>query len=91
MAQKSDVNAVELEGEYYHVRFRDPDRFDSIRTPDWADKASDSVLEGTEVRMGKNKDSDDWNIQSVLIPRDRVDGEDEARDKAVQVAEKIES
>ncbi len=79
--------SVENEDSYYHVRFRDPDSFETIRTPDWADNASDSVVEDSEVRMGKH--GDDWGIQSVLIPEDKVEGDDEAEEKAVQIAEKI--
>lgn len=67
MADVLGVKSVELEDEYYHVRFRDPDQFDTIRTPDWADRVSDSVSEGSEVRMGKDESSDDWSVQSVLI------------------------
>ena len=47
---------VEAEDEYFHVRFNDPDRYDTIRTPDWADNVSDSVIEGSEVRMGKRRE-----------------------------------
>lgn len=84
------VKSVDKEDDYYHARFRDPDNFDTIRTPDWADNASDSVVEGSEVRMGKHKDRDDWSVQSVLIPENKVDDESEAEEKALQVAEKIE-
>jgi hypothetical protein len=34
MADIPDVNTVETEDDYIHVQFRDPDRFDEIRTPD---------------------------------------------------------
>lgn len=87
MSPKTSVNEVEEGDDYYHVRFRDPDEFDEIRTPDWADKASDSVSEGSEVRMGKKKDSDDWEVQSVLIKKSV--GKDKARDQAKQIVEKI--
>lgn len=32
MADTPDVETVETEDEYVHVRFRDPDRYDEIRT-----------------------------------------------------------
>jgi len=83
------VQTVEKSEDYTHVRFRDPDDFDTIRTPDWAEKAASSVSEGAEVRTGKKKDSDDWEVQSVLIPSD-VD-EDEAKERAEKIVEKIES
>ncbi|WP_323191517.1 hypothetical protein [Halostella sp. PRR32] len=89
MASTPAVDTVEEGDDYYHVRFRDPDDFDTIRTPDWADEASDSVSEGSEVRTGKREDSDDWEVQSVLIKKQA--GEDTAREKAKEVVEKIEN
>lgn len=80
---------VESEDDYVHVRFRDPDDFDTIRTPDWAEDPAGSVVEGAEVRTGKREGSDEWELQSVLIPADT--DEDTARDQARRIAEKIES
>lgn len=93
MAEAPSVKEVDKSDDYYHVRFRDPDEFDEIRTPDWAEKPAGSVVEGTEVRTGHQKggEDDDWEIQSVLIPVDTVDGEDDAREKAEEIVEKIES
>jgi hypothetical protein len=88
MAQTPEPKAVETEDEYIHVRYRDPDDFDTIRTPDWADNASDSVSEGSEVRTGKREDSDDWEVQSVLIKKSV--GEEKAREQADEIVEKIE-
>lgn len=85
------VKSIDNEDDYYHARFESPDDFETIRTPEWAENASDSVIEGSEVRMGQYKDSDDWSIQSVLIPEDKVEDADEAEEKAVQIAEKLES
>ena len=84
-----EIQAVDTEDEYVHVRFRDPDRYDTIRTPDWAANAAESVSEGAEVRTGKEKGGDDWEVQSVLVPDD-VD-ESEARERATEIVEKIES
>lgn len=89
MADAPDVKKVEAEDDYYHVRFRDPDRFDTIRTPDWAENPAESISEGSEVRMGQEEDSDDWSVQSVLIKKQA--GEDTAREQAKEIAEKIES
>jgi len=88
MADYPNPKAVDTEDEYIHVRYRDPDDFETIRTPDWADQASDSVSEGSEVRTGKRKDSDDWEVQSVLI--DKGVGEDGAEEKANEIVETIE-
>lgn len=88
MSETPDPAAVESEDQYVHVRYRDPDEFETIRTPDWADNASDSVVEGSEVRMGKRTDSDEWEPQSVLIPKPA--DKDEARQQADEILQKIE-
>lgn len=88
MSEAPDPMGVETGDEYIHVRYRDPDDFETIRTPDWADNASDSVSEGSEVRTGKRKDSDDWEVQSVLIKKNV--GEEKARDQADEIVRKIE-
>jgi hypothetical protein len=83
-----EANSVETEDEYIHVRYRDPDEFETIRTPDWADNVSDSVSEGSEVRTGKREGGDDWSVQSVLVKRNV--GEDKAREQADEIVRKIE-
>ena len=88
MADTPSVQTVETEDEFIHVRFRDPDEFDTIRTPDWAKQPAQDVSEGSEVRTGKEKDSDDWEVQSVLIKKSV--GEDKAREQAEEIVEKIE-
>lgn len=91
MADVPSVEDVDQGDDYYHVRYRDPDEFDEIRTPDWAENAAGSVAEGSEVRTGHHEDGDDWSIQSVLVPVDAVDDEDEAEDRAGEIVEKIDS
>ena len=86
---KASIQAVETEDEYVHVRFRDPDEFETIRTPDWATNAAADVSEGAKVRTGKRAGSDDWEVQSVLI--DKHVGEEKAREQARKIVEKIES
>jgi hypothetical protein len=83
------VEAVEPGDDFIHVRFRDPDAFDEIRTPDWAANAARSVSEGAEVRTGQRKDSDEWEVQSVLIKKSV--GEEKAREQAERIVEEIES
>jgi hypothetical protein len=85
----TDIQTVDTEDEYIHVRFRDPDQFDTIRTPDWAANAAESVSEGAEVRTGKREDSDDWEVQSVLVKK--AVGEEKAREQAKEIVEEIES
>lgn len=80
---------VEQSDDFVHVRFRDPDEFDDIRTPDWASGVGDSVVEDAEVRMGDESGNEDWEIQSVLVPTP-VD-EATAEEQATEIAEKIES
>lgn len=87
MSSHPGVQTVEKSDDYYHVRYRDPDAFSTLRTPDWAANAAGSVAEGSEVRMGARRD-DDWEIQSVLIPVERAD-EAEAKRLANETVEKI--
>ncbi|WP_049969283.1 hypothetical protein [Haladaptatus cibarius] len=89
MTDTPAIQSVETEDEYIHVRFRNPDEFDTIRTPDWAEHAAQDVSQGAEVRTGKRKQNDDWVVQSVLIKKQA--GEGKARDEAKQILEKIES
>ena len=90
MANAPSVQSVDTTEEYHHVRFRDPDEFDEIRTPDWATAPAESVCEGSEVRTGHVAD-DGWRVQSVLVPTDTVEDEDDARERAVRIVEKIDS
>ena len=89
MADIPDVNTVETEDDYIHVQFRDPDRFDEIRTPDWAENPARSVSEGAEVRTGQEESSDDWKGESVLIKKSV--GDDKAEEQAREIVEKIET
>jgi len=89
MSQQPSIKMVEESDDFIHVRFRDPDQFETIRTPDWAANAAGSVVSGAEVRTGKSTDSDDWVVQSILVPKDV--GEEAAMDKAKQIFTKIES
>lgn len=91
MSESQSVNEVDEGDEYYHVRFRDPDDFDEIRTPDWAEKPASSVVQGSEVRTGDEEGNQDWVVQSVLIPLDAVADESEAAEAAQQIVEKINS
>lgn len=88
MAQP-DVEELEREDDYVHVRMRDPDQFEEIRTPDWASDVAESVSDGSQVRTGRREDGDDWEVQSVLIDVHVAD--DVAREKAREITEKIES
>lgn len=89
MADAASVESVETEDEYIHVRFRDPDAFETIRTPDWAKDPAESVSKGSEVRTGRREGSDEWEVQSVLIKKSV--GEEKAREQATEIVEKIES
>lgn len=89
MAEASEIQAVDTEDQYIHVRFNDPDTYDTIRTPDWAQNVAESVSEGSEVRTGKREGSDDWEVQAVLIKKSV--GEDKAQEQAVKIVEKIRS
>jgi hypothetical protein len=81
------VQKVERGDEYVHVRFRNPDDFDTIRTPDWAAHAAQDIAPGAEVRTGKLNGSGEWHTESALIPTP-VDQQTAAR-LATQIVEKI--
>ncbi|MFC7232296.1 hypothetical protein ACFQMM_14575 [Saliphagus sp. GCM10025308] len=89
MADVPDIETVETEDDYIHVRFRDPDEFNEIRTPDWAQNPAESVSEGAEVRTGNTEGDDDWKVQSILIKKSV--GEEKAREQAKDIVEKIQS
>lgn len=82
------VKAVTKSGDYYHVRFRDPDEFAEIRTPAWATAAAGEVSTGSRVRMGRRAGGDQWRVQSVLI--DKHVGRSTAETQATRVVETIE-
>ncbi len=83
------IQSVSTEDDYIHVRFNDPDQYDTIRTPDWAKDPAESVSQGAEVRTGKKQGSDDWEVQSILIKKSV--GEDKAKDQAQKIMDKLES
>lgn len=89
MADVPDINTVGEGDDYYHVEFRDEDAFDTIRTPDWAENAAQSVSDNAEVRTGQLEDSDDWMVESVLIKKSA--GKETAREQAKDIIEKIET
>ena len=89
MTDGPGIQSVETEDEYIHVRFRDPDMFDTIRTPDWAQNAAESISEGAEVRTGDEEGNDDWEVQSVLV--EKHVGEEKAREQAKEIVEKIQN
>ena len=89
MANTPDINKVETEDDYIHVRFRDPDRYEEIRTPDWTEQPARSVSAGSEVRTGRLEGEDDWAVTGVLIDK-HVD-EDTAKEEAREIVDKIES
>jgi hypothetical protein len=90
MSQRS-IKGVDEGEDYYHVRYRDPDDFDEIRTPDWAENVADSVIDGGQVRTGDEHGNEDWTAQSVLIPVGGAEDEDEAATLADEVIRKMES
>ncbi|AQL42943.1 hypothetical protein BV210_09545 [Halorientalis sp. IM1011] len=89
MAQTPSISDVETTEDFFHVRYRDPDEFDEIRTPDWAENAASSVADGSEVRTGDREGDEDWLVQSVLVPVDVAENEDDARELADEIVAKI--
>jgi hypothetical protein len=89
MAQIPTVSDVETAEDFFHVRYRDPDEFDAIRTPDWAANAARYVADGSEVRTGDRTGDEDWLVQSVLGPVDVASDADEARELADEIVATI--
>jgi hypothetical protein len=87
----ASIKSVDESENYYHVRYRDPDDFDEIRTPDWAENIANSVVDGGEVRTGDEHGNENWTVQSVLVPVGAVVDEAEARDTADEILDKMES
>lgn len=83
-----ELLAVESVGDYLRVRYHDPEKLESLRTPEWARKAAESVVEGSKLRVGKRADSESWIPIEVLIPRP-VDATD-ARRQADEVLQRIQ-
>jgi hypothetical protein len=84
MVSQLTVQAVEEHGDHYRVIFRDAESFDELETPDWATELAESEVPGSDVDMGQD-DTDDWLVQSVLIPTNDVDSEDDASRRALEV------
>lgn len=84
------IKRVEETKQYYHVVFREPEKFKTERTPDWAANVANSVATGAQVRVGPLKTSNKWRVQSVLIPNGSDRDRWAARRLARQIQEKIE-
>lgn len=87
MVSQRTAESVEERDEYYHVHFRAPDAFETLRTPEWTVDSAESVLKGSEVRMGL--DGSEWVTQSVLVPADRVEDEEGASRRALTIVNKV--
>lgn len=83
------IKKVTREGSYYHVRFRQPWRFEKIRTPDWAARVARSESKGAEVRMGKTE-ADNWLVQSVLLKPKGIRDKNHAKSIAARIRKEIE-
>lgn len=87
MATIPDAASVETGDEFIHIRYRDHERFERERTPDWAARTAEAISADSEVRMGR-RESGDWAVQSVLV-RKHFGGQN-AREQADQVVREIE-
>ena len=88
MSTIPEVERVERRESALFVRFRDPEQFGRLRTPESAQEIAESVSPGSEVRTGKQIDSGDWEVQSVLI-EEAVD-EDTAAELATTIVRKLQ-
>lgn len=85
------IKKTAKEDQYYHVRFRQPSQFSSIRTPDWAANIASSISKDAEVRMGKTKQGGNWLVQTVLIKRAPGKTYNDARRLARRIQKKVDS
>lgn len=83
------IKKVTEEGDFIHVRFRQPGQFTMIRTPAWAANVAESDSKGARVRMGRT-DAGNWLVQSVLLRPQAVDGKSEAQSIAARIRKEIE-
>jgi hypothetical protein len=88
MVSQLTVEVVEEHGDHYHVIFRDAESFDTLESPDWATDLAESEVPGSDVRMGQD-DTDEWLVQSVLIPVSEGDSEDDASRKGLRAVTEI--
>lgn len=89
MAQQVKIKKTVEEGEFWHVRFRQPGRFDMIRTPAWAADVAESTSKGARVRMGRTE-AGNWLVQSVLLRPAGVDGKSHAEKLAREIQREID-
>lgn len=88
MPRRQQPSTVESNGDYVCVRYRDSEEFESLRTPEWTRKAAESVVDGSELRVGKRAGGENWMPQEVFIP-EPVDATD-ARRQANEILQRIE-
>lgn len=92
MVNQSDIEVVETTEDHYRFRFRDPERFDELtESPDWAQEAADTISRGASVQMGRLPDSDSLQVESVEVPRKPNLGQEEAKNVAEKIVEKIQA
>jgi len=75
--------------EYYHVRFRQPYRFDKVRIPNWAERVAQSISKDSKVKMGRTK-AGNWFPQTVMIARPYRNKSD-ARRLSRKIMKKLEN
>lgn len=90
MVNQSDIDVVETTEDYYRFRFRDRERFEELTdTPEWAQEAAETISRGATVQMGRLPDSDSLQVESVAVPQKPNLGQEEAKNVAEKIVEKI--
>lgn len=91
MAKKKipKIKRVDEKKNYYHIRFREPSLFSSIRIPAWASVVANSVSKGAKVKTGTLKTTKRWKIQSIMIKK-KGHNKISARRLARKIVKKIE-
>jgi len=70
------------------IQFRRSAEFARVRTPAWAQEVGSSVLPGTTVWVGSLGTNS--VVESILVPKDDVDDEDEAGAIADRIRERVD-
>ena len=81
---------VDITKNYYRCRQRNPDRFASLRYPEYARRIADKEIKGARVITGRLKRSKKWVVQSVLIPKKPGMNSERAIKAAKRIKKKVE-
>ena len=77
---------IEKKRTFWHARYDTPEQYNEFSTPAWAKKIADSVVEDAKVVIAHKSDSDEWQIEKILIP---IKWSGQTEEKALELTGKI--